>query len=452
VDNDLLFDDVLKEKARNENLKLPKEIDLKIKETISNLPDRKKSKKRFAKRAGIAAAIALITITTLSAAFPAYARNLPIIGSVFDFLSEKNIIYRDYVEYSSDLNLSKVSNGVKVTINEIVYDGIDLSIAYTVESKEKMNSEPHIMDKNIRINGKEVTFASGGTGKFIDENTYIGIDSFSVDRSYISKEMRKNFIGGDVEVPDNFTMDLDISEFSNGIYGKWDFKFKVSNDKLEGKIVQIDTSIDLSEIRPSLEVTEVIFTPINTVLRTVEDNSSIDFIDNFIVLDDKGRLLEFKSSEGNGSTKLNKTFFEHTFKNIYEDTNSVTFIPVKYREELSQNNYDEKEVLLNNYGTTILSQGEIGEYKVTEVEFLEDKTLIHYECTNFLATKYPYSLKIVDSKGKEYKIRNFKEKDDGSFIGEIGGLSKEEQYKLVATDFEDIYEIREDLKFTIEVK
>nr|WP_286172882.1 DUF5643 domain-containing protein [Caproiciproducens sp. MSJ-32] len=247
-------------------------------------------------------------------------------------------------------------------------------------------------------------------------------------------------------------MDLDISEFSNGIYGKWDFKFKVSNDKLEGKIVQIDTSIDLSEIRPSLEVTEVIFTPINTVLRTVEDNSSIDFIDNFIVLDDKGRLLEFKSSEGNGSTKLNKTFFEHTFKNIYEDTNSVTFIPVKYREELSQNNYDEKEVLLNNYGTTILSQGEIGEYKVTEVEFLEDKTLIHYECTNFLATKYPYSLKIVDSKVKEYKIRNFKEKDDGSFIGEIGGLSKEEQYKLVATDFEDIYEIREDLKFTIEVK
>lgn len=108
--------------------------------------------------------------------------------------------------------------------------------------------------------------------------------------------------------------------------------------------------------------------------------------------------------------------------------------------------------MLNNYGTTILSQGEIGEYKVTEVEFLEDKTLIHYECTNFLATKYPYSLKIVDSKGKEYKIRNFKEKDDGSFIGEIGGLSKEEQYKLVATDFEDIYEIGEDLKFTIEVK
>ena len=38
--------------------------------------------------------------------------------------------------------------------------------------------------------------------------------------------------------------------------------------------------------------------------------------------------------------------------------------------------------------------------------------------------KYPYSLKIVDSKGKEYKIRNFKEKDDGSFIGEIRGLSR----------------------------
>jgi len=44
MDKELIFDDILKEKARCEKLILPEDIDLKLKETITSLPERKKKK------------------------------------------------------------------------------------------------------------------------------------------------------------------------------------------------------------------------------------------------------------------------------------------------------------------------------------------------------------------------------------------------------------------------
>lgn len=458
-----LIDDILKEKAKSENLKLSKDLDFKIDKTLLDLPDRKKSKrgkgiKNFLKVAAFAVAI----ITCFSVAFPTYARNSPILKSVFELLSEKNLVDKGYVEYSSDLNLSDVSNGVKVTINGIVYDGIDLSIAYTVESEEEINIEPHIMHRTFKINGGLFDSSSStGSGKFINKNTYVAVDTFSVSNDYIPKEVRESNFGMDEEIPDNFTMDLNIENFSEEIWGDWKFKFKVSKDKIEGQVKEVKTSIDLSEIRDGLTVNEVIFTPINTVLRLSEDY--IDLTgnrDGFIVVDDKGRNLRMIGGNGHApSSEIKGYYSQERYTSIYEDTKSVTFIPVIYKGELTKENgieapkYDKKEVLLNKDSNTALSQGNIGEYIVTKVEFLEDKTLIHYKCTGLIATHYAYYLSIVDSNGKEYKFtrENIRE-EDNQFIAEIEALSKDKQYKLGAPDYEKVYEVKEDLKFTIDVK
>lgn len=458
---DLLIDDILREKASSETLCLPEDLDMKIKQTLAGLQNRKRKNNKLTKRAAAAAAIITVIVISLSAVFPAYARNLPIISSVFEFLSEKNLIDRDYVEYSSDLNLSKVSNDVKVTINSIVYDGIDLSITYTVESKEEMKREPHILDKEFKINGKVKSFGSGGTGKLINNKTYVGVDSFQVANDYLPEEIKKDIVGGTVEIPDNFIMNLDIRAFSNGISGEWNFRFKVSKDKIQGKVKEIKSSIDLSQIRADLKVMGVIFTPINTVLRTVEDNTNDNDMIDFIAFDDKERGFELKHASANGSPEVNQAYWEYIFSNVYEDTSSVTFIPVTYskeykeKEKISNGNVkiELKEVPLNLTGTATLSQGRLGEYKITQIEFLDGKTLVHYECTNLLATKYPYYLTIIDSKGKEYDFkREFVKKEGNEFIAEIEPLSKDEQYKLSGFDYEKMYEVREDLKFTIDLK
>jgi hypothetical protein len=462
MDKDLLFDDILRDKASSENIVLPEDLDMKINETLKNLPDRKRRKNMLLKRTVAAAGVTIVILTCLSVAFPSYARNVPVVSSVFQFLSDRNLIDKDYIAYSSDLNLSRTSNEVTVTINSIAYDGIDLSIGYTVESKDDMKNNPHILDKEFRINGRKTSFGSGGTGELINKNTYVGVDSFHIANDYLPKEIKRDTLGGDITIPDTFIMELNIKEFSNNLKGKWDFKFRVSKDKIKGKVHDVKTSVDLSALRPGLKVNEVIFTPINTALRSVANNPGSDDIVNYFVFDDKGRGLSAKGGSGSGSGDINKFYMEDTFKNIYEDTKSVTFIPYVYskyqKEKIKDSNgswqIDKKVISLDINKTTVLSEGKLGEYKITQIEFLKDKTLVHYECNGLIAAIHPYALIISDSEGKEYSFlkESVTELGNNKFIAKLEPISENKQYKLSAVDYEKIYDVREDLKFTIEVK
>lgn len=330
MSNDMLLDDILKERARGESIDLPQELEHKLNETLKNLPVRKKRKNKTFRIVTTAAAATLIAVISLSAAFPAYARNMPVVSSVFQFLSDRNIIDKDYIPYSSDLNLSRTSNDVTVTINSIVYDGIDLYLGYTVESKTEMKNPPHILHKEFRINGKKTSFGSGGGGKFINKNTYVGVDNFHVANDYLPAEVRKHDLGGNINIPDSFIMDLNIREFSNDLKGKWDFKFRVSMDKIKNdQIKKVKASIDLSSLIPNLKVTEVVFTPVNTVIRTIRDNPADGNEITFHAIDDKGRELKIKGIRGsaNAFSDMHEFYQEFTFDNIYDDTESVTFIP-----------------------------------------------------------------------------------------------------------------------------
>jgi hypothetical protein len=348
-----------------------------------------------------------------------------------------------------------------VTINSIAYDGIDLSVSYTVESKAQLGRNPHILHKDFKINGRIVSFGSGGGGDFINKNTYVGVDNFHVAKDYLPKEIRKSIVGGNVSIPDAFTMDLNIREFSDGTKGEWDFKFKVSKDKIQGKVSSIKTVIDLSDIKPNLKANEVIFTPLNTVLRTVEDNTnSIEMI-NYYVFDDKGRCLQRKGASGNGSADINRCYWQYTFRNLYENSEEVTFIPVmhpkEYWEDIKNNKQssgaDVKEVPLNFTGATILSEGNFGDYIINKVEFQEDKTLIYYECSKYVSAE-AYGLAIKDEAGNLYHLRNdiVKELDSNKFVAEIEPLSKDKKYIVQAPDLEKLYNLREDMKFKIKVE
>ncbi|WML37409.1 DUF4179 domain-containing protein [Clostridium sp. OS1-26] len=336
MDKDLLFDDILKEKANNEKLVLPEKLDFKIKDTLNNLPEKNKKKGKFIKKVGIAAAIVLACGVGVSVGFPAFARNLPVVSSVFQYLSEKNIIDKDYVRYSADLNMSKSYNGITITINSIVYDGIDLSIGYTVESEDEIKETPVIIGPNIKINGKTVGFGGGGTGEFKDKKTYVGVRTVDMAMDYLPKEVTKHIVGGNVKVPEEFIMDFNIGELSQNMKGKWDFKFKVSTEKIKSNVKSIKPNADWSSVRQGLKVNEVIITPINTVLRTEAKNSDNAGDGGYIVFDDKERQLESKSRSGISSAETNTYYSQVLFRNVYEDSKTLTFIPYVYTKELSK--------------------------------------------------------------------------------------------------------------------
>lgn len=466
MDKDSIFDDILKEKAKNEDFILPENLNLKIKDTLDNLPKRKN---KTLKKSAIVAAIMLLCGIGITAANPALARNLPVVSSVFQFLSDNNIIDKDYITYSSELNMSKTSNGTTVTINSIVYDDIDLNIGYTIQSENEIKEIPIIMSEtSMKINGKDIGFGGGDTGKFKDKKTYVGVASVNMAKDYLPKEHRNFIVGGNVTIPDNFTMDLNIKSIkmlSKDIAGNWDFKFKVSNEKIKTNVKSIKPNIDLSSLRPGLKVNEILITPINTALRTSETKDN-DFNDCYLVFDDKGRALTAKGSNTSGSANTHTYYSQILFRNAYEDSKTLTFIPyvVSSQEFLKWKNghskgmfhFTTKETPLNLNGTTTLSEGKIGEYKITGIEFLNDKTLLHYECTTLLSAMSPYEMDIIDSNGKEYSLTKdiVKETDplNHKYTAQLPVLNKNDQFKLKAIDLEKKYTIKEDMKFTIKIK
>lgn len=462
MDKNSIFDDILKEKAQNEKFILSESLNLKIKDTLDNLPKRKN---RTLKKYTITATIMILCGIGIATANPALARNLPVESSVFQFLSENNIINKDYVTYSSDLNMSKTSKDITVTINNIVYDGINLNIGYTIQSKNEIKDMPVIIhETSMKINGKDIGFGGGDTGKFKDKKTYIGVASIDMAKDYLPKEHRNFIVGGNVTIPDNFLMDFNIKKLSNNITGNWDFKFKVSNEKIKANVKSIKPNIDLSSLRPGLKVNEILITPINTALRTseTEDNNSNG---GYIVFDDKGRNLSTKGSSTSGSANTHTYYSQTLFRNVYEDSKTLTFVPYVINSEdflkleSNHNNgvfhFATKETPLISNGTT-LSEGKIGEYKVTGVEFLNDKTLLHYECTNLLSAISPYGLDIIDSNGKEYNLTKdiVKEVDplNHKYTAQLPVLNKNDQFKLKAVDLEKKYTVKEDMKFTVKIK
>ena len=69
--------------------------------------------------------------------FSYICRGLPIVGDIFRFLDNgRTGLYENYKEFSTELNMTKESNGVKVTINDAVFDGRTIIITYSIESEK----------------------------------------------------------------------------------------------------------------------------------------------------------------------------------------------------------------------------------------------------------------------------------------------------------------------------
>lgn len=113
------------------------------------------------------------------------------------------------------------------------------------------------------------------------------------------------------------------------IKGKWKFDIPVSNESTRAKVKEYDTKIDLGSIQKDLKVNKITTTPINTVLQ-ISNKDNTENILNFIAFDDKGRSIERKSLNSKGKGDEEDDYIELTnihFKEPYEDTKSITFIP-----------------------------------------------------------------------------------------------------------------------------
>ena len=153
------------------------------------------------------AAACLIGVIALGTVNPALASRIPFIGNVFESI-EKNINFPgEYSQYSTSVNETAYSNGIGITIDEVICDGQYLYATFIVENEkpfpytsletgEDLDMNQLIIEEKynkLDFTNKEPNTRglTGLEGKFIDEHTFIGVRRY--DLSNIKEEIPDEF-------------------------------------------------------------------------------------------------------------------------------------------------------------------------------------------------------------------------------------------------------------------
>ncbi|MGG5460900.1 DUF4179 domain-containing protein [Clostridium sp. B9] len=423
-DRDDLFDKEIRDKLKKEINVVPEESNKKMNDAFNKL-----GKKKYKKVAGVCAACVVGTLI-FGITMPTYAQNIPVIGKIFEVFDDNR--YENYDKYSSDLNVTKESNGYRVTINKIAYDGIELNIFYTVQSDEPIESEIDIVDMDLKIKNKKLNLGFGARGELINENTYVGMRDYTVNSDdLVPKELREKRFGGDIDIPDKFNLKINIDSLGSlgtegDIKGNWDFNIPVSSELVNGNVHEKELNLELGDAT----IKKFIQTPINTVIQGVkyeEEDSNSDM--NFVLFDNKGRYIVPKGANSSGfpyGEKGIQLYFTYNFKEVYEDSESLTVIPFKGKpmynsieQESEENNQEkvsskeyviasedvsvtenkESKIKLNAEGDKeiLLNNGRIYS-KINKLESDGKITKVYFESENSI---YGMPLYIVNNKGGE---------------------------------------------------
>ena len=80
--------------------------------------------------------------TSLIIGQPAWARSIPFIANVFDYVNENLIVKGQFTPYVTNINETVQSNGIGITITEIYCDGENyLSVIKSIVAKAFLISQ-----------------------------------------------------------------------------------------------------------------------------------------------------------------------------------------------------------------------------------------------------------------------------------------------------------------------
>lgn len=207
------------------------------------------------KRVGMGLAAGLVVTLGVGFTNPAAASKLPVVGNVFETI-EKNLYFPgNYSEYATSINETAYSNGIGITLSEILSDGQFLYVTYIVESDEPFENLSYTVEErggevvdvnqliledaytkvDFKTDGLEMVGISGLEGKFIDEHTFIGVEQYYL---------------GTTDVPDEFIFQTkkvvvenyatNINENDQTTWGTWAFKVPVTVNQELTKVIDVE--------------------------------------------------------------------------------------------------------------------------------------------------------------------------------------------------------------------
>ncbi|PEJ10827.1 DUF4179 domain-containing protein [Bacillus wiedmannii] len=278
-------------------------------------------KKMKSWKKGVAAASILVGLSfaTLGIGFPTYAGGLPLVGDIFRFLDNgRTGLYENYKEFSTELNMTRESNGVKVTINDAVFDGRTITITYSIESEKDLGEKP------FPFGSPQVMGFNGGGGSSdvtkVGEGKYVGMTTMS---GHGSERLDVANVWWDIEA-------INIYEEKKSIKGNWNFALTVKGmDSKEIKLQGISEKEGIKVNIDKMEVTPMSFIVFynqeeSKALRSIWDSADVELE----IKDDLGNKY---AGEGNGGTSTvaepHKSSWSSTFQKLNENATKLIVTP-----------------------------------------------------------------------------------------------------------------------------
>ena len=355
---------------------------------------------------GVTAAACIGAISIFSTAMPSYA-NMSTLTSIFKPVLDYFHIKEGAEKITKESTTDKESNGVKVTINSTVYDGVTLIVSYTVEGSKPFDKEPKIeTDKSYIVVSNKKNFVEQkqeyGEFKDKDHKVYSGAITFALNSGSFNPDLQANGVDGErikvSDISNDFTLSLHIDRLGGRegkVQGKWNFDLPVQSVPAKQSKKEIVVNKDLSALYSNAKLEKVVVTPLRIYLQgTAAEGNGGTF--DYLVLDDKGEVL--KQTENKTLVDGDNSISTIAFETMSPDMKSITVIPYLYGKKHS--GYDKKnKIPVNKVGETKVPLGGNEEMTITRIEEKAGETYVYYKTTKPISNLWPFFL--VDEDGKE---------------------------------------------------
>lgn len=373
------------QKSEYDNTKISTEADGKIKMTLENLPEPKKTK-----RFNIAAAVIIfVCIGTLFSTTVFQAKAESIIKSVFGYFIKDNKLNDNYDKYAEAVNKTAINNGVEVTIDNIVSDSVGVTIGYSLKTDKAIKGADLGITK-LLINGKEVSFESATSYyKEISSGQYVGYEAFKVK-----------------DLPKNFKLEVDINSIGD-ISGQWNFRLDTSKAEIDKNTFVTTSSFQKVSNNGILNISKIISTPLNTYVElTYKSNNPIKSDDKIpystvFLMDENNRMVNIEDVKG---TIVDEYTYKTEFyiKEYKGQLNKLTIIPYKAPEinKEPRRLEDDNEIYsLKTKTPFTINVGDMGAIKVNSI--IETKDKVTLNCS----IKSIYGDWLINALGLGYDIK-----------------------------------------------
>lgn len=267
----------------------------------------------------IIAAAVIVGFSTVAAgfSFPQAASQIPLIGNLFTYFDdEKTGFYDDYKVHSTPLGMVEESNGIKVMLNDAIFDGETATLTFTIYSDYDLGDNP--LTNQFDIKG---VHALGGSSEIRKVNA----------REYKGMMTGSALEGENLDIAD-ITWDVGSFTVYNGenakeINGDWQFDFTIAAPDRKTKVV--NQVSQLGEVQ--VMVDKVISTPYGFTIyyeQSIEETSSInqESTVDLTVKDDLGNVYASQGNGGYGSD-LTHMNWSTTFTKLDPNATKIFITP-----------------------------------------------------------------------------------------------------------------------------